>query len=381
MRERTLDLAEANEKLRNQIEERKRAETALMESEKKYSTLVKESLIGVFIQQHGRIVFANERFARMHGYGRAEIEGMESLDLIHPDDRSIVNVFRTKRIHGEIAPSEYEARELTRKGGIIWVTRRNTRIAYRGKPAILGNVVDITKRKEVETALRTSERELRLLSSQLMSAQENERKRIARELHDSIGQSLGAIKFSLENFLIQMSGDGTRPEAKLLGDVIPLTQKAIEEVRRIVMDLRPSTLDDLGILPTISWFCRRFQTIYSEIKIDSAIEIEERDVPDALKTAVYRVIQEGLNNIAKHSGASLVHLSFKRRDDRMELVIEDNGMGFDFKKAVSGENPERGFGLTSMKERTELSGGNFHMASTKGEGTRIEAAWAVAEQE
>ena len=380
VRERTLNLAEANEKLRKQIKERKRAEEALRESEKKYSTLVEASLTGVFIQQDERSVFSNVRFARMHGYTREEITGMDSLDLIHPDDRPAVKEYREMRMKGEYAPSEYEARELTKEGEVIWVTRRNTRIAYRSKPAILGNVVDITKRKEIEMALRKSEQELRLLSSQLISAQEKERKRIAQELHDSIGQSLGAIKFSLENVLNQMSGDGPRPGAKLLRNVIPLTQKAIEEVRRIVMDLRPSTLDDLGILPTISWFCRRFQDIYSGIRIDSAIELEERDIPEDLKTVVYRVLQEGLNNIAKHSGASRVHLSFKRRNDRVELIIEDNGVGFDFGKAIFAENSEKGFGLASMKERTELSGGDFYMTSTKGKGTRIRAAWAVAEQ-
>jgi len=381
VRERTLDLAEANEKLRKQIKERKRAEEALRESEKKYITLVEASLTGVFIQQDERIAFSNVRFARMHGYTREEITGMASLDLIHPDDRPTVQEYRKMRMRGESAPSEYEARELTKEGKAIWVTRRNTLISYRGQPAVLGNVVDITRRKEIETALRKSEQELRLLSSQLISAQEKERKRIAQELHDSIGQSLGAIKFSLENVLNQMSGDGSRPRVKLLGDIVPLTQKAIEEVRRIVMDLRPSTLDDLGILPTISWFCRQFQDIYSGIRIDSAIDLEERDVPEDLKTVIYRVLQEALNNIAKHSGASRVRLSFRRWDNRVELVIEDNGTGFDLEEARSRESPETGFGLSSMKERTELSGGDFHLASNKGKGTKIRAAWAVAEQE
>lgn len=381
VRERTLDLAAANEKLRNQIKERKRAEYALRESEKKYSTLVEASLTGVFIQQDERIVFSNVRFARMHGYTRAELVGMDSLDLIHPDDRLVVQKYRERRMRGKPAPSEYEVRELTKEGKVIWVTRRNTLITYRGQPAVLGNVVDITQRKETETALRKSEQELRFLSSQLISAQEKERKRIAQDLHDSIGQSLGAIKFSLENVLNQMSGDGPRPRAKLLGDIVPLTQKAIEEVRRIVMDLRPSTLDDLGILPTISWFCRQFQVIYSDIRIDSAIDLEERDVPDDLKTVIYRVLQEALNNIAKHSGASRVRLSFRRWDNRVELVIEDNGTGFDLEDARSPKGPETGFGLSSMKERTELSGGAFYMASAKGKGTRIRAAWAVAEKE
>jgi signal transduction histidine kinase len=114
------------------------------------------------------------------------------------------------------------------------------------------------------------------------------------------------------------------------------------------MALRPSTLDDLGILATISWFCREFQNIYSKIRIEKRIDIKEDEVPDPLKTIIYRVMQEALSNSAKHSGADLVRLSLRRPDGAIELAIEDNGLGFDLEGVLSAESSKRGIGVSSM---------------------------------
>ena len=143
------------------------------------------------------------------------------------------------------------------------------------------------------------------------------------------------------------------------------------------MDLRPSMLDDLGLLATLSWFCRRFQTIYSGIRVDQEIDIEEKEVADSLKIVIYRIIQETMNNIAKHSKADLVRLCLRKMDDRVELILQDNGRGFAPEKAVSMESKSRGFGLTSMRERVKLSGGSLVIESTEGKGTIIRAWWQV----
>jgi PAS domain S-box-containing protein len=139
------------------IAERKRAEEALRQSEEKYSTLVENSLTGIYIDQGGRIVFANNRFAEIFGYSRQELTGMESWQLVHPEDRALTDDIRAMRLQGEDAPSEYEARGLTEDGRTIWITRRNTRIDYKGRSAILGNVVDITTRKRAQEELRDSQ--------------------------------------------------------------------------------------------------------------------------------------------------------------------------------------------------------------------------------
>jgi PAS domain S-box-containing protein len=139
------------------IAERKRAEDALRESEEKYSTLVESSLTGIYIDQDGKIAFANNKFAEIYGYSRDELVDMESWRLVHPEDKALTNEMRAKRLRGEEASSRYEARGLTKNGETIWIARRNTQIEYRGRPAILGNIVDITERKRADEALWDSE--------------------------------------------------------------------------------------------------------------------------------------------------------------------------------------------------------------------------------
>ena len=217
---------------------------------------------------------------------------------------------------------------------------------------------------------------LRQLSIKLLSAHEEERKRIAGELHDTIGSGLTAIKFKVED-LRQQIGNDTNVPINALNTIIPIIQESIDECRRIQMDLRPSMLDDLGLLPTLSWFCKRFQTIYSGIRIEQEIEIEEGDVPPPRRIVIFRVIQETMNNIAKHSRANLVRLCLRKLNDRMELILQDNGQGFDLEKTRFDKTTERGLGLSSMKERTELSGGSFDIESSEGKGTIIRASWPI----
>jgi len=239
--------------------------------------------------------------------------------------------------------------------------------------------MEILGREKVEESLRESEKRLRFLSSQLITAQENERKRIVRELHDGLGQVLTAIKFKLGHAVRKTKEDGRKVDAESMESLLPMIQQGIDEARRIGMDLRPSMLDDLGVLATIGWFCREFQRVYSNITLRKELEFKEHDVPDLLKTVLYRVLQEALNNIAKHSQADLVSIRLTKIGDRMELLIEDNGRGFDPKEVLARDSSSRGFGLSSMRERTELSGGWFQLESSEGRGTAIRASWSLSQ--
>jgi signal transduction histidine kinase len=234
---------------------------------------------------------------------------------------------------------------------------------------------EMSERKKAESALQESERELKLLSKQLLSAEENERKRIARELHEGIGQTLSGIKLSVENTLGTLRNYSGEFDLKSLEAIIPMAQKTIEDVRRIVKDLRPSILDVMGVLPTISWVMEEFQKIHSDIRIKKDITVEENEIAVSLKTVIFRILQETLSNIAKHSRADNVRLCLKKSADRLELVIEDNGVGFDVSQTFLSESSERGFGLASMRERTELSEGTFTINSAKGKGTALTASW------
>ena len=237
----------------------------------------------------------------------------------------------------------------------------------------LRNEVDQCQRIELE--LKKSESSLRQLSGELLNAQEKERKMVARDIHDSIGSSLTAIKFKVETTLAEVSKKS--PEtATALQNIIPVVQGAIDEARRIQMNLRPSMLDDLGILATIKWFCRQFESTYSKIRVKQKINIEEDEMPVSLKTVVFRVLQEGLNNAAKHSRAEVAFVSLFKRDRAIKLMIRDYGQGFDLSKLQSQGTP-LGLGLRNMRERVELSGGSFVIESTERKGTTIRASWPI----
>ncbi len=234
---------------------------------------------------------------------------------------------------------------------------------------------EIMERRSAEQTVRASAKQLRLLSSKLLTAQEEERKRIARELHDSIGSSLSAVKYTLES-TIQGTQEQDNTTRQALEKLISVTQHAIEESRRIMTDLRPSMLDDLGIVITTGWLCREFRKIYSHIEIERHVEVEESEIPERLKIVIFRILQEGLNNIAKYSDARHVNISLTKTDDHLNLEIEDNGKGFD-PNALTRSDRKGGLGLGSMKERTELTGGTFAIESKIGQGTRIQSIWPV----
>jgi PAS domain S-box-containing protein len=246
-----------------------------------------------------------------------------------------------------------------------------------GMPShIDGVILDITDRRRLEEKLNALEAALRTVSIRFFSLQEMERRRISRDLHDGIGQILASIKMRVESAALLISRKQARPASKTLSAIIPMIQQAMDEVRRISTDLRPSILDDLGITATINWFCRNFAETYA-VRVETDLAIEESAIPEALKTVVYRVLQEAMNNVAKHARADHVRVSFRRIDRTVELMIDDNGHGFDVQQALSAGALSRGLGLPSMQERVKMSGGSFSLTSARKVGTVVQAAWPL----
>ena len=227
---------------------------------------------------------------------------------------------------------------------------------------------------EANRELAKSEKQLRHLSFKLLTAEEEERKRVAGEIHDSIGSSLAAVKYGLEG-----AGNLLAPEtqaAKMIHTSIQMTQDTIEEARRLINDLRPPLLDTRGVVSTIEWHCRRFQSIYPDIEIETDLSADDSKIPEQLKIVIYRVIQEAFNNLAKYSGADRAAIRLTGNAGHLNLVIEDNGKGFDpeekFSMAASGRG---GLGIAGMKERVDQTQGAFDIESSDNKGTTIRASW------
>jgi PAS domain S-box-containing protein len=253
-------------------------------------------------------------------------------------------------------------------------------IAHRGDSGAIEHfstiLRDTTGQVQTAQALRESRDELQRLSALLVTIQEDERRRIALDLHDGLGQSLSLIKLSLENAAKLLSVGATSEAAESLQHLIPRIKEALVEVRRVSTELRPSILDDLGILPTLSWFFREFETACGHIAVEKSFNVAEHEVPVSLQITLYRIVQEAAHNIVKHAGADRVRVCLDRIDEQLHLLIEDNGCGFDPGSIRCREGDSRGLGLLSMKERVSLSGGVYQLASAPGQGTRIEVTWS-----
>src|SRR5262245_37353571 len=154
-----------------------------------------------------------------------------------------------------------------------------------------------------------------------MTAQEHERKRIAQELHDSIGQSMSAIKYSLERAVAMFQCEGMNVATELLKTTIVRVQQTLESTRSIAMDLRPSLLDDLGAVSAVAWFCREFKEVYAPIRIHTELAVTDAAVPESLATPIFRTVQETLNNVARHARASNVFVSMRSTESELSLEI------------------------------------------------------------
>ncbi|MCP4750665.1 MAG: AAA family ATPase [Proteobacteria bacterium] len=207
-------------------------------------------------------------------------------------------------------------------------------------------------------------REVRELSGRILSAQEAERKRLARELHDGLGQSLLAVKLNLQ--MMEAKSARKAPKSDLFSETISELSNSIEELRNIAMDLRPTFLEDAGFDAILAWYGKKFQ---ERTGIEIAIEAETvAHIQPRTKDNLYRIFQEALNNAFKHSGADKVNVSLKKHEQTLVLEMTDNGRGFDIGRKMEAPN---GIGLSTMKERTELLGGVFGIDTSEDAGTTI----------
>ena len=253
-----------------------------------------------------------------------------------------------------------------------------TRVAERTAKLLETNEAlrkEVRNRHEAEKQLRRSKVELEALSDRLVNAQEAERKRISQDLHDSVGQTLSAIKYSLERAQLLSRRQAVAEAGSVLDVTIGRVQRLMAEVRAISLNLRPKMLDDLGAASAVRFLCRDWHEVYSGIEVDIDISAADADIPPDCAVNVYRAVQEALNNVARHSGASHVKVSLHLTGGTVALSVQDNGTGFDFEEEAGPSFGSRG--LRSLRERAERAGGICEVESVPGQGTAIQLKWPV----
>lgn len=357
------------------ISERHQAEAQLRESNRRFSTIFHASPVGKCITRFADGVFldANESFAKITGHAREELLGRSSLDInywLDPADRA--QLVQSLAENGFARDWEVGFR---RKDGSIGHSLRSLeRLTLDGEDCILTALSDITERKLNEEELRVSRERLETLSRQLIATQESERRHLARELHDEIGQELTSIKLNLKTLEPALPA-----ETNLIRDTLAIAEQALQQVRSLALDLRPSMLDDIGLAPALRW-CLDRQAHRSGFAPYFLAEPPELTASPEVAITCFRVMQESLTNIARHAQARNVRVEVRQYESAIDLQVQDDGIGFDVTAATDQATRGASVGLVGMRERAELIGGLIDIESSTATGTTIHARFPLKQE-
>jgi two-component system sensor histidine kinase UhpB len=325
------------------------------------------------------------RFATMLGYHHDELEPeFDSMrTLIHPEDRDLFEHQINENLSDRKQELEIEIRLKCRgtRPAWLWVLVRGKVVerGTNGSPLrAVGTNTNIHERKQAEAALHQSEQGIRFLSRQLVNNSEAEKKHLAQELHDDFGQMITAFKMGIE--MIRSQDSGKHPEFDFhCARLLEIGNRMDASLHEICDDLRPAMLDDLGLFRTLEWLIGRFSEQHNDIR--TSIEQPEISVrlPEEIELVCYRACQEALHNISKHARPTIVDVALTVSDDNLQLIVSDNGCGFD--PAHRRSNGHWGIGLLGIQERATALGVSDTIESSTGKGTRITVVLPLAAKE
>jgi PAS domain S-box-containing protein len=361
--------------LSGNISRRQRAEEGLQRSERRFEALCEQAPVGIYeTDPQGRCIYINSWWSTISGLSTAESLGHAWEKVLHPDDwGAVFKGWRSAIVQG----AWWEYRIITPDGEIRWIRASGGPIysAHGKLTGYVGTLEDITERKQADRTIQKSRQELRALAGRLINAQEEERKRISRELHDDLNQKLALLAFDTGSLVLRPPSsveDMHEPLRHLQARVVQLS----EDVRQISHRLHPTVLDDLGLTAALSELCEEFSA-KGGIQVLFQQEAVPESLPIGVASCLYRVAQEALHNVLKHARANLVRLIVSGSSEGIQMQICDNGVGFD----SEAEEFRPGLGIVSMKERVLLVQGEFSIDAEPGRGTKVEVFVAVPKPE
>ena len=352
--------------------ERQSADLAMKASEMRYRRLFETAQDGILIlnADTGKIDDVNPFLTDMLGYTREQLLGNKLWEIGPFKDTKA-----SKAEFGELQREAYVRYDdlplETRNGKSINVEFVSNVYQVNGGKVIQCNIRDITKRKQADGKLKASRRRLQALSRRLVEVQETERRHLARELHDEIGQALTVIEMNVQSLLASPGTDALAPRLQQSLEVVERVQ---EQVHDLSLNLRPSMLDDLGLEPALRWYTER-QAALAGLQAEVRVDPLEQRLDPMIETECFRVAQEALTNVVKHARARTVTVELTKNDEdgQLHLSVRDDGVGFDVanlrEQAVRGAS----LGLLSMEERATLAGGGLECDSIPGQGTEVHA--------
>jgi PAS domain S-box-containing protein len=348
--------------------ERRRIETALRHSEEKFAKAFRSSPLAMTIVRRadGQIIDANDYFLRMMGYCLEDVLGHTYLDLgilTSPETQAKAQEQWMK--FGRV--SNMEVSFPIKSGKMLTVISSIEMVEIAGESCLLSTVLDITEQRHLEAEQIHARAEMEV-QKRLMEQREQERSMIARDIHDGPLQTLASTTFHLKLIKETFPDHALEVELNQMGLHI---RKSVQELREIVNDLRPPALIHFGFSQALQIFTEDFRDQHPEIKIELDVAEDGKQMADTTRLAVFRVYQEGLNNIIKHAKATRANVVYRVQDKTFLLAIQDNGKGFDFQGDYALLTLGGHYGLAGMKERVEAVGGEFKVASAPGTGTTL----------
>lgn len=343
---------------------------ALRHSEKLQRNIFEFAPDSMLVVNHlGKIARVNSQTEKMFGYAPAEIIGKSILDLMPERFRSAHIIHQNNFMHNPHLREMGGGRELyaLRKDGSEFpVDIILSPVKTENETLVIAVIRDIERRKKNEEALRNYAEQQKIISRRLLEVQEAERRHLALELHDEIGQKLTGLKLTLEIIARQNAGSDSIKQAQ------NLVNEVMAKVRKLSLDLRPATLDHLGLLSAFLWLIRNY-TAQTNIEIDfNHTELEGRRFSTEIETSAYRVVQEALTNIARHAAVKTAKIRIWTDRSHLNLTIEDEGRGFDLERVLAEGNST---GVAGMRERVLFLNGDFQIETARNKGTKISASW------